>query len=61
MNGHLTPVTHPAIPIKAAPGQMSVAEIMHARHAIGMLPKVSTSAVSVCLCVRACVRACVFV
>lgn len=38
LNTLLTPVTHPALPAKAAPGQLSVAEIHTARHLLGMLP-----------------------
>jgi pentafunctional AROM polypeptide len=35
----LTPVTHPSLPVAAAPGQLSVKEIHELRHLIGMLPK----------------------
>ncbi|KAL1916766.1 uncharacterized protein VTP21DRAFT_5470 [Calcarisporiella thermophila] len=38
LNQVFTPVTHPSLPAKAAPGQMSVSEIHQARHLIGMLP-----------------------
>ncbi|KAI9483923.1 MAG: EPSP synthase-domain-containing protein [Benjaminiella poitrasii] len=38
MNECLTPITHPALPHKAAPGQLSLAEINKARHLIGLLP-----------------------
>lgn len=38
MNNCLTPITHPALPYKAAPGQLSLAEINKARHLIGLLP-----------------------
>ncbi|KAG5461229.1 MAG: type I 3-dehydroquinase-domain-containing protein, partial [Olpidium bornovanus] len=38
LNRFLTPATHPALPTKAAPGQLSVAEINTARHLIGLLP-----------------------
>ncbi|EIW69636.1 hypothetical protein TREMEDRAFT_44120 [Tremella mesenterica DSM 1558] len=34
----LTPITHPLLPSRAAPGQLSVKEILLARHLIGMLP-----------------------
>ncbi|KAI7903655.1 EPSP synthase-domain-containing protein [Cokeromyces recurvatus] len=37
-NECLTPITHPALPQKAAPGQLSLAEINKARHLIGLLP-----------------------
>jgi pentafunctional AROM polypeptide len=39
LNTYLTPVTHPALPMKAAPGQLSVSEIHQIRHSIGLLPK----------------------
>lgn len=38
INDCLTPITHPALPHKAAPGQLSLAEINKARHLIGLLP-----------------------
>ncbi|KAI8993294.1 EPSP synthase-domain-containing protein [Pilobolus umbonatus] len=38
INDCLTPITHPALPAKAAPGQLSLAEINQARHLIGLLP-----------------------
>ncbi|ORE06034.1 Pentafunctional AroM protein [Rhizopus microsporus var. microsporus] len=38
LNDCLTPVTHPALPKKAAPGQLSLAEINQARHLLGILP-----------------------
>ncbi|KAI8988454.1 hypothetical protein BDF20DRAFT_815668 [Mycotypha africana] len=38
INDCLTPITHPALPRKAAPGQLSLAEINKARHLIGLLP-----------------------
>ncbi|WFD30654.1 hypothetical protein MSPP1_001675 [Malassezia sp. CBS 17886] len=38
LNEFLTPVTHPALPAKAAPGQLSVREILSARHLVGVLP-----------------------
>eukprot|EP01116_Phalansterium_solitarium_P017376 TRINITY_DN4263_c0_g1_i1.p1 TRINITY_DN4263_c0_g1~~TRINITY_DN4263_c0_g1_i1.p1 ORF type:complete len:1532 (-),score=617.73 TRINITY_DN4263_c0_g1_i1:193-4788(-) len=34
LNGFLTPVTHPLLPVAAAPGQLSVSEIMHLRAAL---------------------------
>ena len=38
LNNVLTPVTHPALPASAAPGQLSIREIHTARHLIGLLP-----------------------
>ncbi|KAL0093344.1 EPSP synthase-domain-containing protein [Phycomyces blakesleeanus] len=38
INNCLTPITHPALPHKAAPGQLSLAEINKARHLLGLLP-----------------------
>ncbi|KAI8089144.1 EPSP synthase-domain-containing protein [Halteromyces radiatus] len=38
INDCLTPITHAALPHKAAPGQLSLAEIYRARHLIGLLP-----------------------
>lgn len=38
LNPLLTPVTHPSLPSKAAPGQLSVREIHSARHLLGLLP-----------------------
>ncbi|KAG0308829.1 3-dehydroquinate dehydratase (3-dehydroquinase) [Dissophora globulifera] len=38
LNNYLTPVTHPLLPIKAAPGQLSAREILTARHIAGLLP-----------------------
>ncbi|WFD19787.1 hypothetical protein MCAP1_002023 [Malassezia caprae] len=38
LNPLLTPVTHPSLPSKAAPGQLSVREIHAARHLLGLLP-----------------------
>uniref|UniRef100_A0A7S1NAR1 Pentafunctional AROM polypeptide n=1 Tax=Eutreptiella gymnastica TaxID=73025 RepID=A0A7S1NAR1_9EUGL len=38
LNTFLTPVTHPALPMKAAPGQLSVKEIHQIRAQIGILP-----------------------
>lgn len=38
LNPLLTPVTHPRLPSKAAPGQLSVQEIHQARHLLGLLP-----------------------
>ncbi|MCJ1374291.1 hypothetical protein MMC20_005523 [Loxospora ochrophaea] len=39
LNTVFSPVTHPLLPIIAAPGQLSVAEINRALHAMGQLPK----------------------
>ncbi|CAG8654123.1 32639_t:CDS:1, partial [Racocetra persica] len=39
LNEFLTPVTHPLLPSKSAPGQLSVSEIHQALHLIGQLPK----------------------
>ncbi|KAI8147274.1 EPSP synthase-domain-containing protein [Fennellomyces sp. T-0311] len=38
LNECLTPTTHPALPSKAAPGQLSLAEINTTRHLLGLLP-----------------------
>ena len=38
LNTCFTPVTHPLLPIKAAPGQLSFAEIQRALHLCGLLP-----------------------
>ncbi|CAO3635723.1 unnamed protein product [Cunninghamella echinulata] len=38
INNFLTPITHPALPQKAAPGQLTLAEIYRARHLVGLLP-----------------------
>ncbi|KAI8333179.1 EPSP synthase-domain-containing protein [Chlamydoabsidia padenii] len=38
INDCFTPITHAALPSKAAPGQLSLAEIHRARHLIGLLP-----------------------
>ncbi|EQC28678.1 hypothetical protein SDRG_13554 [Saprolegnia diclina VS20] len=38
LNRTLTPVTHPALPAAAAPGQLSVAEIETLRQTLGMAP-----------------------
>ncbi|CAO3574658.1 unnamed protein product [Mortierella alpina] len=38
LNNYLTPVTHPLLPVKAAPGQLSAREILMARSTIGLLP-----------------------
>ena len=38
MNEVLTPVTHPLLPTAAAPGQMSVRELMQARQLLSLLP-----------------------
>ncbi|KAI8370523.1 EPSP synthase-domain-containing protein [Radiomyces spectabilis] len=37
INECLTPITHPSLPAKAAPGQLSLAEINQARHLLGLL------------------------
>lgn len=37
LNSFLTPVSHPALPFKAAPGQLSAAEIRQALHLVGEL------------------------
>ena len=39
LNTVLTPITHAALPFKAAPGQISFAEICTARNLMGQLPK----------------------
>ena len=38
LNTTLTPVTHPALPVAAAPGQLSVPQINSALHLIGQIP-----------------------
>ena len=38
INPILTPVTHPLLPVRAAPGQLSAREINQARSLIGLLP-----------------------
>ncbi|KAF9202742.1 3-dehydroquinate dehydratase (3-dehydroquinase) [Haplosporangium sp. Z 27] len=38
LNNYLTPVSHPLLPTKAAPGQISARDILIARHIIGLLP-----------------------
>jgi len=38
LNTTFTPVTHPALPTRAAPGQLSFVEIQSALHLIGQLP-----------------------
>lgn len=38
LNTCLTPITHPALATKAAPGQLSLAEINRARHLAGLIP-----------------------
>lgn len=38
LNRVLTPVTHPLLPAAAAPGQLSVAEILSLRQQLGLLP-----------------------
>ena len=37
LNSYLTPVTHPSIPIPAAPGQLSISEIHKMRSSMGLL------------------------
>ena len=39
LNTVFSPITHPLLPIIAAPGQLSAAEINEALHAMGQLPK----------------------
>jgi pentafunctional AROM polypeptide len=39
LNGFLTPVSHPDLPFKAAPGQMSAAEIRRGRALLGQITK----------------------
>ncbi|KAG6037541.1 hypothetical protein E4U41_005007 [Claviceps citrina] len=39
LNAFLTPVSHPALPFKAAPGQMSAADIRQGRSLIGKIDK----------------------
>eukprot|EP00668_Euglena_longa_P033180 GGOE01042710.1.p1 GENE.GGOE01042710.1~~GGOE01042710.1.p1 ORF type:complete len:1501 (+),score=423.57 GGOE01042710.1:568-4503(+) len=39
LNTYMTPVSHSAMPMKAAPGQLSIVEIHQLRHVIGLLPK----------------------
>jgi len=36
VNRFMTPVTHPFIPLKAAPGQLSVTQIKHYREALSL-------------------------
>jgi pentafunctional AROM polypeptide len=38
LNTVLSPVTHPALPVRAAPGQLSFAELQQARHLLGEVP-----------------------
>ncbi|KAF8625672.1 hypothetical protein AX15_005251 [Amanita polypyramis BW_CC] len=38
LNHSLTPMTHPLLPVKAAPGQLSFKQIQIALHLLGMLP-----------------------
>ncbi|GLB40993.1 putative the AROM polypeptide catalyzes 5 consecutive enzymatic reactions in prechorismate polyaromatic amino acid biosynthesis [Lyophyllum shimeji] len=38
LNTTFTPVTHPILPIKAAPGQLSFKQIQEALHLLGLLP-----------------------
>jgi len=39
LNRYMTPVTHPALPFKAAPGQLSVKEIQELRKQLGLTPE----------------------
>ena len=39
LNSTFSPVTHPLLPIKAAPGQLSVKQIQQALHLLGLLPE----------------------
>jgi pentafunctional AROM polypeptide len=39
LNGFMTPVSHPNLPFKAAPGQLSAAEIRTALSLVGEIPK----------------------
>lgn len=39
LNPVFTPVTHPNLPGKAAPGQLSYAEVQHGLHLLGQIPK----------------------
>lgn len=38
LNSFMTPVSHPALPTKAAPGQLSLSDIHHGLHLLGLLP-----------------------
>ncbi|KAI8874978.1 3-phosphoshikimate 1-carboxyvinyltransferase, partial [Backusella circina FSU 941] len=38
LNDYMTPIFHPALPSKAAPGQISLKDILMARHLMGLLP-----------------------
>ncbi|KAJ3073744.1 3-dehydroquinate dehydratase (3-dehydroquinase) [Podochytrium sp. JEL0797] len=38
LNEYMTPVTHPALPVAAAPGQLSIREIHETRALLGLLP-----------------------
>jgi pentafunctional AROM polypeptide len=38
LNDCMTPIFHPALPSKAAPGQLSLKDILKARHLMGLLP-----------------------
>ncbi|PSN63959.1 aldolase [Corynespora cassiicola Philippines] len=40
MNKIFTPITHPLLPMIAAPGQLSAAEINSALHSMGQMPKI---------------------
>jgi 3-dehydroquinate dehydratase I len=39
LNKIFTPITHPLLPMIAAPGQLSAAEINHSLHSMGNMPK----------------------
>jgi 3-dehydroquinate dehydratase-1 len=39
LNKIFTPITHPLLPMVAAPGQLSAAEINQAQHSMGQMPK----------------------
>lgn len=45
LNKVFTPVTHPLLPVVAAPGQLSVAEINSMLHSMGQMPKLDIYAV----------------
>jgi 3-dehydroquinate dehydratase-1 len=45
LNTVFSPITHPLLPIVAAPGQLSAAEINHALSTMGQLPKKSVYAI----------------
>ncbi|KAI9714429.1 MAG: hypothetical protein M1820_000390 [Bogoriella megaspora] len=45
LNKVFTPITHPLLPMIAAPGQLSAAEINQALHSMGQLPKLDVYAI----------------